>query len=990
MKMIHLIISMFLIALVVVSISKAQEEEVIIIERPLRPINLVAVNDIIVNKTSKTVTDITGLTFTYEDLGFFTINDNRSFGFGMSGLINDIFTTRSTIDYEWNWSYIVEENNIVFIADNTDSNFHWLQIFNFSSLTGLKINHHIDNLYNDVENATFYYIFSVNGNDLYEFNDEYRVNLTGESLPIYKRSDELNLIKYKHYFNKEFVFDYEDIKAYDFLLKDVYVGSGSNFGIPGNILAIGFTKNNGFFPQDASVQIDPQFSTAELETMDVWAQRYNMVGIIAGDETADDATVWFYWTNGSQYNTFDMDSGVGTIGNTYHISGDAQDDDIFWVFYQDYGLDEQGMFAIANIDGTIYDTDTGFTADYMSGEVCVLTDNLAAGVAVDMVSSSSQDLEVQILSYSGGNVNDVDVDIYDSDMDDSQDAAIACANSTTFYVAYWDDQSGDTVQLLRYDVSGGDTLSDPPTCTASVRSGTDFHTKIDVGTDGNVYITNYDTDDDYLFTYVFDSTCTQVGTEHSSMTQAQQASTAQAVLNTTQPSVIVGGYDNDVTDGFYAEYIEFNESDAFEIITDKTLLLELSIGTYDGVTLGSYQHGTGIGLCNYGIVWAATYDTNEAYIDFINTSLQAWDGSCEAYAEPPANNPPQITTINVSSSDGIGNSDSNWNGSWTVTDDDNDDLYNTTWFNATNKLPILILDFNNGSVYDLSETQSEPTTNTGDITASGYKGQGLDFDGTEELIYPAHDSTQLDEVTIMGWVYLREYDATIDGLLRKNAATALAYELVIYQDELRMYIGDGASLYYANTTRPATDSWHHWAGTYDGTNIRVWLDGVEGTSGIHTGINKDSNTIQLGSVATNYMNAIIDDVKLYNYSMSHEQINMIYNDEYRLSTNETSAEEWWTFNLWVTDETDYQTNLSSFQVFADASTCTYSSADWNINNEVCEISTDTDISTNTLNILGSAPCGIILLSGATVTLGKRNVTSNCFVNVSDGVFNWTT
>ncbi len=75
------------------------------------------------------------------------------------------------------------------------------------------------------------------------------------------------------------------------------------------------------------------------------------------------------------------------------------------------------------------------------------------------------------------------------------------------------------------------------------------------------------------------------------------------------------------------------------------------------------------------------------------------------------------------------------------------------------------------------------------------------------------------------------------------------------------------------------DNWHYFVGTYDGTNIRFYVDGVLSTNPIPCSIAPLASgyTIQIGAdQAQNFFDGLIDDVRIYNTALSSAQIKQNY------------------------------------------------------------------------------------------------------------------
>ena len=69
--------------------------------------------------------------------------------------------------------------------------------------------------------------------------------------------------------------------------------------------------------------------------------------------------------------------------------------------------------------------------------------------------------------------------------------------------------------------------------------------------------------------------------------------------------------------------------------------------------------------------------------------------------------------------------------------------------------------------------------------------------------------------------------------------------------------------------------WHHYAGTYDGTTVRLYIDGEEVASGPMTGpINLDSGPLFLGrdDGSNRFFDGQIDEVTIWNTARTPEEI----------------------------------------------------------------------------------------------------------------------
>ena len=79
------------------------------------------------------------------------------------------------------------------------------------------------------------------------------------------------------------------------------------------------------------------------------------------------------------------------------------------------------------------------------------------------------------------------------------------------------------------------------------------------------------------------------------------------------------------------------------------------------------------------------------------------------------------------------------------------------------------------------------------------------------------------------------------------------------------------------------DQWYHVVGTYDGNIQKIFINGILQNSSSWNGtINIDSHSLMFGyKVAgdNNWLNGSLDDVRIYNYALNEDAIQVIYIEE---------------------------------------------------------------------------------------------------------------
>jgi len=168
-------------------------------------------------------------------------------------------------------------------------------------------------------------------------------------------------------------------------------------------------------------------------------------------------------------------------------------------------------------------------------------------------------------------------------------------------------------------------------------------------------------------------------------------------------------------------------------------------------------------------------------------------------------------------------------------------------------------------------------------------------------------------VTVEGWVYIGATGlSTRPHLIGKGASGTGAYWLVVETTgEARFFFTVGNSGSWSIVTAGTgpnlitTGIWHHYAGTYDGTAGRIYIDGIlKGTTN-NTGNLKtnDTNPLYIGrsynALPVNCVLGKIDEVRIWNYARTQTEIAENLDNE--ISPIPSSLIAYWKFNGNVLD-----------------------------------------------------------------------------------------
>lgn len=212
-----------------------------------------------------------------------------------------------------------------------------------------------------------------------------------------------------------------------------------------------------------------------------------------------------------------------------------------------------------------------------------------------------------------------------------------------------------------------------------------------------------------------------------------------------------------------------------------------------------------------------------------------------------------------------------------------------------------LIGFQKGDSYYLFYDEEPPTW-----TSSGKIGGAFVFDGGDDYISCGNDgsvSGAFDAITVEAWFKTETVDA-IGRWIVGDMNSIAGYRMRVTNNILY------ALLRYNNTEFPSTLSksgvadgnWHHAAFTYNKTaeNFTLYLDGepVDSTTWDKT-INSGGD-LEIGRVVNfaGHFNGTIDEVRIYNYTLTSEQIQAHYALEYNITVSqETSVNDQWNCSI---------------------------------------------------------------------------------------------
>jgi len=348
-----------------------------------------------------------------------------------------------------------------FLADYGVEGYELTQSINFtdSKEVPIKIFHSIKNTNpSAIDDVIFYYVFDLFNDDIIELNGSLCSKTgTGNEKWICINQDEIETLSNgtnvtTNYidrpvvnFNAEYDFRYDDLIENGFNLTDIRLVQNKNK------LWVGFSLVDKTIASGQTIELDPTFSSNDIESIDIIPLDTNKVVIGVCDETTDWAYAYIYYTNGTVINTINVQD-RGTCDLDDGLQALTSLNETLWVYtYFDEDADDI-LFAV-------YDNLGNLITSPVTVDGAVGTDGR---VDVDAINDTHFNLAyfddaVNDIFYAQYTYKGVEViaPVTDSDMNNERDAdtvAITTLNETTAIIVWFDDV-GDEYSFKR--VNGG-------------------------------------------------------------------------------------------------------------------------------------------------------------------------------------------------------------------------------------------------------------------------------------------------------------------------------------------------------------------------------------------------------------------------------------------------------------------------------------------------------------------------------------------------------
>lgn len=196
--------------------------------------------------------------------------------------------------------------------------------------------------------------------------------------------------------------------------------------------------------------------------------------------------------------------------------------------------------------------------------------------------------------------------------------------------------------------------------------------------------------------------------------------------------------------------------------------------------------------------------------------------------------------------------------------------------------PVAYYNFEEGTgttANDRSGNANTGTLTNGPTWTTGKYGKALNFDGTDDCVIVGNSNsltpTAGGNISVSTWLKVASHNSSYREIVRKSSGWFL---LLNTTNKIALSTSGAASEYDNGYAFPADNAWHYVTGTFDGSTIKIYLDGVQVTSYSGAALTADTTKLSIGShndnntCSTQFIIGQIDDVKIYNYARTQQQI----------------------------------------------------------------------------------------------------------------------
>ena len=192
------------------------------------------------------------------------------------------------------------------------------------------------------------------------------------------------------------------------------------------------------------------------------------------------------------------------------------------------------------------------------------------------------------------------------------------------------------------------------------------------------------------------------------------------------------------------------------------------------------------------------------------------------------------------------------------------------------------LDEGTGGTTRDSAVSRTGTLRNGVTWTTGRSGAAINLDGSDDYVALPNLDISGSAITLTAWVKISSFPSTVDQrfIVKSTNISEQAHYWLLGTTgnrlRFRLKAGGTTTTLVASSGSLSTNVWYHAAATYNGSTMRLYLNGTEVGSVAKTGSLAVSSTVPVNigrnPDGTNYMRGAIDDVRIYSSALTQTEV----------------------------------------------------------------------------------------------------------------------
>ena len=191
----------------------------------------------------------------------------------------------------------------------------------------------------------------------------------------------------------------------------------------------------------------------------------------------------------------------------------------------------------------------------------------------------------------------------------------------------------------------------------------------------------------------------------------------------------------------------------------------------------------------------------------------------------------------------------------------------------------------NGNANDESGNGIDGTVNGAILTTDRFENanSAYSFDGVDDDIKAAHNSLLniTEQISLAAWIFPTAQKTQV--IIRKGPETSSPYELALSgTGDIVFSLNPNSQFTQARKTGYTLNEWTFVAGTYDGTTMKLYVNGqLETSVSISGSLTTNSSPLQIGTrlnLAADTFSGKLDDLRVFSSVLSETEIQSLFNE----------------------------------------------------------------------------------------------------------------